>query len=103
MTIGRRLKLPIRRILLHGSHAKGTANHTSDYDLVLVTEPSVSIKARTLAAGQMMFELGQQLVWPVDVVVTTEDELNGKKFPLLNLALESGYTIFDTGVNPIPA
>ena len=60
-----------RRILLFGSHARGTAVAESDYDLLVVTPTPLHPADRVAAVLAKLWDLDG----PFDVVVVTPEEL----------------------------
>lgn len=72
---GRRLAqaAPDARVILFGSHARGTAHDRSDVD-ILVIEPEVENAA--LESARLMREL-RDLRLPIEVVVVSEREVTG--------------------------
>lgn len=82
------------RILLFGSHAKGTMHEASDVDLLVIARfpdhrSSQQRRARQLAADCFP---------PVDVVLVTPEEVaqpDQAKSPFLQSILGSGITVYD--------
>ena len=73
----------IDRILLYGSHARGTATEDSDIDLlVVVREPLEPRKVRE-SLSDLLFDIILEEGELVSVIVLTEDVFAQYDFPLL--------------------
>lgn len=82
------------RVILFGSHARGSAMGTSDIDLLIVL-PEVNDRRR--AAVDMRRELGD-LAAAKDIVVTTPDEITRRGDlvgSVLRPALREGKTLYE--------
>ena len=83
-----------RQILLFGSHARGTADEESDYDLLVVAETALHPAERTAMALRALWEEEA----PFDVVVVTPTELERArkwKSTVIYRALEEGLVIHE--------
>ena len=60
------------RIVLYGSHARGTAGPHSDVDLLVVTEPNGSKRRRAVEIHGLLAGMGV----PKDVIVVTPEEFD---------------------------
>lgn len=66
--------VPGTRILLFGSHAKGTASKHSDFDLVIITKRKIERKKRLDLIGKINHDLVWAIDAPVDVLMNSEAE-----------------------------
>ena len=74
--------LPNARILLFGSRAKGNNTAISDYDLLIVTEGSLSDAEKSTWRNRLNKLLVGVLHAPVDILINSEKEITVKKeFP----------------------
>ena len=83
------------KIVLFGSHARGDARPDSDVDLLVVL-PRVENKHRAHVA--MLRALGD-LTTPVDIVITTPDELAHRGHvigPIFRPALRDGSVLYES-------
>ncbi|MGH8301122.1 MAG: nucleotidyltransferase domain-containing protein [Steroidobacteraceae bacterium] len=83
------------RVVLFGSHARGQADESSDYD-ILVIEPEVSDAARE--SVRLRSELGDLLV-PIDVVVLDRERAQRRasvRGTMVERALREGRVLADT-------
>jgi predicted nucleotidyltransferase len=86
---------PNSRVVLFGSHARGTANADSDYD-VLVIEPTVEDVIRE--AVRLRSEL-DDLEVPIDVIVMDKakaDQRAGERGTMVERALREGRLLAQT-------
>ncbi len=69
-----RSELGAERVLLFGSHARGTAYWDSDYDLIVVAQrfESVSRFERPIGLRQLFYEVGGNA--PMDLICVTPEE-----------------------------
>lgn len=72
----------IKRVLLYGSRAKGTANADSDYDILVVEE----VPGSTRDEASRLRRVLQHLSMPVDVWVMGEEEFQETKDVIGGLA-----------------
>lgn len=82
------------RVVLFGSHARGTADGSSDVDLLVVMR---DVPDKRLAAVEIRRTLGD-LPFSKDIVVTTPDEIRqrGAVFgTVLHAALREGVTVYE--------
>jgi len=63
------------RIILFGSHAKGTAQSDSDVDLLVVMPVKGSRLEKTIEIGVALHDIGI----PKDVIVTTPEDFDWRK------------------------
>ncbi len=61
----------IQKLILFGSHAKGTATDSSDYDVLVVADSDVPFVQRQ---GEALLALGRR-PFPIDLLVYTPKEL----------------------------
>lgn len=81
------------RIILFGSHAKGTATATSDLDLLVVAHTPLPMSRRAEAISGFV---GQALI-PIDVHVYTPEEveeLGREKYSFIHSVLTTGRNVF---------
>ncbi len=72
----------IRRVLLYGSRAGGTAHRDSDYDILVVEESPVSKRDEARRLGRALAHLPM----PVDVWVMGEEEFEETKHVIGGIA-----------------
>ena len=72
-------ELGAERVLLFGSHARGTAYSDSDYDLIIVADYFATIPPLRRQAGlrQKFYEVGGHA--PMDLICVTPDEFESAK------------------------
>lgn len=71
------------KIFLFGSHAKGTANPTSDYDFLIVVKASTKTPLKRMQEANRVL-IGRKV--PVDVFILTEEEFNEWKDEVSSVA-----------------
>jgi len=82
------------RVVLFGSHARGTADGSSDVDLLVVMR---NVPDKRLAAVEIRRSLGD-LPFSKDIVVTTPDEIRRRGAVIgtvLHAALREGVTVYE--------
>ena len=82
------------RVVLFGSHARGTADESSDVDLLVVMR---DVPDKRLAAVEIRRSLGD-LPISKDIVVTTQDEIRRRGAiigTVLHAALREGVTVYE--------
>lgn len=72
-------ELGAERVLLFGSHARGTAYYDSDYDLIIVASHFRSIPAlkRQVGLREMFYEAGGHA--PMDLICLTPEEFDSAR------------------------
>ncbi len=71
--------LPDARVMLFGSHAKGTANKHSDYDVLVITKTTMPIREKRNLRGKISWALVENIDAPFDVLCHSEEEVNEYK------------------------
>ena len=71
--------LPDARVLLFGSRARGDFNKHSDYDVLVITKETISLRKKLDFRGEINKTLVNVLRAPVDVLLNSEEEINNKK------------------------
>lgn len=64
------------QIILFGSRAKGNFNKYSDYDLLIVTEKTFSVREKMEIARKLRIALAE---FAVDIIIKSEDEVKVQK------------------------
>jgi predicted nucleotidyltransferase len=85
-----------RRIVLFGSHAKGTSLPGSDVDVLVVFRGKLASKRKRM--GEILSSVSDMPV-SVDCVVTTEDEIPGlleKNYSIVSVAVKEGKTVYES-------
>ncbi len=70
--------VPKARVVLFGSHARGTAAPMSDYDILVVTEQSLLPKDKLALRTQVRKRLLEKRILS-DVLVQSDEEIRRKK------------------------
>jgi predicted nucleotidyltransferase len=102
LELAQREGVSVERVILFGSHGRGEAGPTSDYDLLVLVPDKTSVKRQWKAAGVLSYELGYQLVWPFDVVVSTLDMYQRRTDPMVETARRTGKTVYRSTVVQAP-
>jgi uncharacterized protein len=68
--------LPDARVMLFGSHAKGTSNKHSDYDILIITKNTLPINEKRDLKGKIGWALVRNIHAPFDVICHSEEEVN---------------------------
>ena len=68
--------LPDARVMLFGSHAKGTANKHSDYDILIITKDTIPLLEKRDLKGKIGWALVENVDAPFDVICLSEEEVN---------------------------
>lgn len=84
--------LPIERIILFGSRARGDADIDSDYDFLVIMDSDVKPLRRGLMARQKGLVPGV----PMDFMVRTPEEWD-RGFPLKKEIASEGKIVFERG------
>ena len=71
--------LPDSRILLFGSHARGTQNKESDYDLLIITPELLTKKEKLSWSSQLHKSIVKAIHAPVDLLMFSEGEITEKQ------------------------
>ncbi len=87
-------QLTVEQVVLFGSHARNQAGPDSDYDLLVLVSDDTSVHRQWQAASELSFDLGYELAWPVDVLVTTPTVFDRRHDPMIEAARRTGKTIF---------
>jgi predicted nucleotidyltransferase len=79
------------KIILFGSHASGTANSSSDYDIAIIKDTDELYHDRVIAAHRLL-----RTTSPVDLFVFTPKEMNMYKNsnPFIANILATGKVIY---------
>ncbi len=89
--------LPVQRIILFGSRARGDAGPDSDYDLAVVWDCPLQRLDRSLAVLRLLRGLPQ----PIDILPLTPEELRtgaGLRRPVWEDVRGNGVTVYEAGV-----
>jgi len=70
------LGICVKRVILFGSRAKGNFNKYSDYDLLIVTEKTFSVREKMEISRKLRVALAE---FVVDIIIKSEDEVNVQK------------------------
>ena len=84
------------RIILFGSHAKGTAGPDSDVDLLVIMPVSGSKREKQIEIGVALHDIRI----PMDIIVTTPEEVERRKNlvgTVIRPALREGEIIYVRG------
>lgn len=84
------------KIILFGSHAKGTAGPDSDVDLLIIMPVSGSKREKQIEIGVALHDIRI----PMDIIVTTPDEVERRKNlvgTIIRPALREGEIIYVRG------
>src|SRR5437762_2773864 len=71
--------LPDSRILLFGSHARGSNDRHSDYDLLVITPNMLTQREKLNWSSQMDKAIVKAIRAPVDLLLYSEDEVLEKQ------------------------
>lgn len=66
----------VKKIILFGSRAKGNINKYSDYDLLIVTEKTFSVREKMGISRKLRIALAE---FAVDIIIKSEDEVKVQK------------------------
>ncbi len=80
----------VKKIILYGSHAKGTATDESDIDIAVVVN---SVEGDLLAAKAMLFQLRRDIDDRIEPILIEDD---GDPSGFLRSILQTGKAIFDS-------
>ena len=84
------------KIILFGSHAKGTAGPDSDVDLLIIMPVSGSKREKQIEIGVALHDIRI----PIDIIVTTPEEVERRKNlvgTVIRPALREGEIIYVRG------
>ncbi len=87
------------KVVLFGSHARGTANHDSDVDLLVIKKNIGSKRRIRLEIRQALHGIGISK----DIVVATPEEVNKYQNvvgTIIRPALRDGIVLYDKTSNP---
>lgn len=88
--------LPDARILLFGSRAKNSYDKNSDFDLLIITQKTLTPREKINWCGTIDKALVKSLKAPVDILLNSEEEVNIKKnFPghIIKQAIKEGISL----------
>jgi predicted nucleotidyltransferase len=68
--------LPDARVMLFGSHAKGTSDKHSDYDILIITKNTMPYAERRELRGKIRTALVKNIYAPFDVICHSEEEVS---------------------------
>lgn len=71
--------LPNAKVLLFGSMARGDFNADSDYDVLVITKETYSLREKSNWRGKLHKALVHALREPVDVLINSEEEVSTKE------------------------
>jgi predicted nucleotidyltransferase len=66
----------VKRVILFGSRAKGNFNKYSDYDLLIATEKTFSVREKMEISRKLRIALAE---FAVDIIIKSEDEVKVQK------------------------
>ena len=90
-----RFVLPGSRVILFGSRGRGDFDHSSDYDVLVISNKKLDVKEKRRYAGKLRKELAVMGI-PVDVLVKTETDVSyyGDKIgSVVREAVRDGITL----------
>ena len=88
--------LPDSRILLFGSHARGTADEHSDYDLLIITPNPLTRSEKLSWSKQVHKAIVKAIHSPIDLLLYSEEDVaNNKELPghIVRTALRDGVAL----------
>ena len=68
------LGIEVKRIILFGSRARGDFSKSSDYDFLIVTEKTFTVKEKMGIAKKIRVVLAEFYI-PADIIIKSEEEL----------------------------
>ncbi|HGJ65440.1 TPA: nucleotidyltransferase domain-containing protein [bacterium] len=86
----------VQKIIIFGSYAKGTQREDSDIDVIIVSKDfkDKSIFERVEQTTGIGRELVRKIKKPFDLLFYSDDEWNGSRSLMINMAKESGEVIY---------
>ncbi len=72
------LGVNVSKVILFGSMAKGDYTKYSDYDFLIITKETFTIKEKMKIASSIRMALAELYI-PADVIINSEDEVEIKK------------------------
>lgn len=69
-------RICVKRVILFGSRVKGDFNKYSDYDLLIVTEKTFSVREKMEISRKLRIALAE---FAVDIIIKSEDEVKVQK------------------------
>ncbi len=94
-TIFEMKRISLKEIILFGSRARGDFDNLSDWDILVITRDSLTLKQKREIGHLIRKSLGKNLI-PCDVIIKSECEINNRKnIPgsLIRTALMEGKKI----------
>lgn len=85
--------VPVERLVLYGSQARGDANEWSDIDVLVVLHLPESEVTR--ATSRNVWGLSAQCDSRLEPVVCSVDELNSSWRPIIGIAMQEGVDLRD--------
>jgi len=85
----------VKRIVLFGSRARGDYSTFSDYDFLIITRETLTIKEKMKATGEIRRALARFHI-AADIIINSEEEVELKKNKIgcvTRYALKEGVTI----------
>jgi predicted nucleotidyltransferase len=68
--------LPDARVMLFGSHAKGTSNKHSDYDILIITKDTIPLLEKRDIKGKIGWALVRSIHAPFDLICHSQEEVD---------------------------
>jgi predicted nucleotidyltransferase len=86
----------VQKIIIFGSYAKGTQREDSDIDVIIVSKDfkDKSIFERVEQTTGIGRELVRKIKKPFDLLFYSDDEWNGSRSLMINMAKKSGEVIY---------
>ena len=89
------INIPIKKIILFGSRARGDYSEFSDYDFLIITEETLSIKEKMKISAIISRALAKLHI-AADIIINSEEEVELKKNKIgyvTRYAIKEGKTI----------
>jgi len=89
------IQVSVKSIILFGSRAKGDFSKYSDYDFLIITEKTFSIKEKMEIARVLRKALAELYI-PTDIIINSEEEVEYKRNKIgyvTRYALKEGVSI----------
>lgn len=84
----------VRRVVLFGSHATGTARPSSDYDILVIVDSEIPL---VLRQGIARVALESEVEITADLIVLTQAEFekaHAKSYSVIRTAIETGKVLY---------
>lgn len=89
------MNVSVKRIILFGSRARGDHSKFSDYDFLIITKETLTIKEKMKMAGNIRAVLARLYI-AADIIINSEEEVEIKKNKIgyvTRYAIKEGVTI----------